>query len=304
MPLAQYIFMNGEIVPWEQATIHAFSPAAKYGAGVFEGIRGYWNDEQEQLYVFRLDDHLNRLHYSQTMMRFDELIAPQVLSEQVIELLRANAFREHVHIRPSVYVDGHGGSAARGPIGVSIVAVPRGTPERVEKGCSVQVSSWSRISDRAMPARVKANANYQNSRFAAVQATVDGYDTALMINHRGFIAEGPGMCFFMVRDGVPVTPSVTSDILESITRSTVLTLLRDRLGRTPLERDVDRSELYAAEEAFFCGTGWEITPITSIDRLAVGDGEAGTITRELQRVYFDVVHGRVPDYSDWCTPVY
>ena len=303
-PPARYVFFDGAIVPWADARVHVFSPAVKYGAGVFEGIRGYWNDDHQQMYVFRLAEHMQRLHYSQLMMRFDRIIDVDHVAEQILELVRANHHRETLHIRPNVFVAGYGESGARTPVSLAITAVPRPLPQRVESGCSVQVSAWQRVPDRAMPMQVKANANYNNAPFAAVQAQLDGYETALFLNDRGKVSEGPGMCFFMIRDGVPVTPSITSDILESITRDTVLTLSRERLGVEPVERDIDRSELFAADEAFFCGTGWEITPVTSIDRLPVGAGEVGPLTRALQRIYFDIVHARVDNYPHWRTAVY
>lgn len=304
MSRPRFVIFDGEIVPWDEARVHVFSPAVKYGAGVFEGIRGYWNEEHEQLYVFRLAEHMQRLDYSQRMMRFEPVVDVGMIADRTLALLRANEVRETVHIRPTVLVDGEGESSAQGPTLLAITAVPRPLPERVKTGCSAQVSSWERVSDRAMPMRVKANANYNNARFAALQAKHDGYESAIFLNRNGKLAEGPGMCLFLVRDGIPITPSITSDILESITRATVLELLRDRLGRAPLERDVDRSELGAAQEAFFCGTGWEITPITRIDGMPVGDGTVGPLTRELQRVYFDVVHNRVAGYGEWCTPVW
>ena len=284
--------------------MHVHSPAAKYGAGVFEGIRGYWNPEHEQMYLFRLEDHLRRLRLSQVLMRFEAVIDEQTVSRQIVDLLRASEFRETVHVRPTVYVDGTGGSGARGPVGIAITAVPRPSTGFVEIGCSAQVSSWARIADAVMPARVKASANYNNARYAAIQAEEDGYDTAILLNGRGKVSEGPGMCLFMVRRGIPVTPTVSSDILESITRSTVLKLLGEFPGPKPVERDIDRSELYSAEEAFFCGTGWEVTPLTSIDRLKVADGAVGPLTRRLQSAYFDIVHARVDDHASWRTPVY
>lgn len=295
------VYFNDDFVPWAEATLHVYSPAVKYGAGVFEGIRGYWSDADECMHLFRVADHLRRLEYSQKMMRFDRLFTADEIAAPLIELIRRNEFRESVHIRPTVYVDGAGESAAQGPVDVFIVAIPRGTPEHVHTGCRVQVSSWQRSSDLAMPSRVKANANYNNARFAAIQANVDGYDTALMLNARGQVAEGPGMCIFIVRGGVPTTPSVTSNILESITRATLIDLLRDQLGLTSVEREIDRSELYDAEEAFFCGTLWEITPITEFDGIPVGDGKIGPVTKKLQRAYFDLVTGIAPDPHGWRT---
>jgi branched-chain amino acid aminotransferase len=267
-------------------------------------VRGYWNESKKELYVFRLREHAARLVYSQRAMRFAEIVDEDTIIRTTLEVLRANQFREPVHIRPTVYVDGHGSPGARGPIGFAVTAIPMAIPARVEKGCSAQVSSWQRISDRAMPARVKANANYNNSRFATIQSETDGYDAAIMLNSHGHVAEGPGMCLFIIRDGVPVTPGVANDILESITRDAILKIFADHLGREPVERDVDRSELYAAQEAFFCGTAWEVTPVTSVDRVPVGTGEVGPITRQLQAIYVDVAHARRSEYPEWRLPVY
>ncbi len=303
-PLAPYIGMNGEIVPWADAKIHAFSPAVKYGAGIFEGIRGYWNDDRQEMYVFKLVEHMQRLEFSQKVMGFERIVDAKEMADQTLALLRACNFRETVHIRTAVVVDGYGESGATGPITTFITAVPRPLPKKVVDGVEAQVSSWQRIPDHAMPMRVKANANYNNGRLASIQAKRDGYDAALMLNTRGKVSEGPGMCFFMIRNGRAITPSTSNDILESITRDTLIELLKDDLGMPTEERDVDRSELYAADEAFFCGTGWEITPIRTIDRLAVGDGKVGGLTKKLQDRYFAIAKGTVSDYADWCTPVY
>ena len=293
------IYFKDRVVPWHEARVHVFSPAVKYGAGVFEGIRGYWNADREEMYLFRVPEHMKRLHYSQVMMRFSPIIDSQRVHDALLEMMRANNFRETVHIRTTVYVDGDGESAARGPTELAITAVPRPLPQRVSSGVHAQISSWQRIPDAAMPMRAKANANYNNSRMAAIQASEDGYDAAIMLNGRGKVSEGPGMCLFVIRDGVPITPSVTNDILESITRETLLTVLREDLNLDPVERDLDRSEIIASQEAFFCGTGWEITPITHVDRIAIGDGQVGPITQRIQQRYFDLVHGRSNDRSEW-----
>jgi len=297
------VYLNGEFVPWAEARVHVFSPAMKYGAGVFEGIRGYWTEADGQMQIFRLRDHLLRLEFSQKVMRFERIFSADEVAEPLIELIRRNDFSENVHIRPTVYVDGDGESGAQGPIGISITAVRRGSKAMVKNGCRVQVSSWQRLSDLAMPTRVKANANYNNSRMAAMQAKTDGYDTALMLNAAGHVSEGPGMCFFMVRGGKPVTPSITSNILESITRATVIDLLHEVFDLPTHERDVDRSELYDADEAFFCGTGFEVTPILEIDGMAVGDGKIGPLTKKLQDAYFDLVTGKAADDRGWLTAV-
>ena len=304
MAKAKYIYFNEKIVPWEEAKIHIFSPVAKYGIGVFEGIRGYWNAGAREMYLFRLMEHMGRLMYSQTVMRFDRIIDEQKLIEGTIKLIRANELKENVHVRVQLYLDGEGDVSACGPVGIAITAVPRPVPKQVNTGIKSHVSSWIRISDLAMPARVKCNANYHNGRLAMLQAKNDGYDAPILLNQAGKVSEGPTMCFFMVRGGRIITPSLTNDVLESITRSTVLQLTSEQNGMEPTERDVDRSELYAAEEAFFCGTGWEITPIISIDGLPVGAGVVGPVVRQLQKSYFDVVNGTVSAHSEWRTPVY
>ncbi len=292
------VHFNGRYVPWRDATVHVFSPFAKYGAAVFEGVRGYWSETRGKMLLFRLREHMERLELSQRIMRFDRIVAADEMCDAALELVRRNGFRTSVHIRPTVYVDGEGESSARSPIGCFITAVPRGTPQRVTDGCTAQVSSWERISDRSMPARAKVNANYNNSRLAGIQARIDGYDAAIMLNSRGKVAEGQGMCLFLVRNGVAVTPSVTSDILESITRDTVLALLGE-MGIDTVERDVDRSEFFAASEAFFCGTGWEITPINAVDGSPIGAGRPGSITKCLQRAYFDLVTGVSGEHPEW-----
>ena len=304
MARAKYIYFNEKIVPWDEAKIHIFSPVAKYGIGVFEGIRGYWNADAREMFLFRLGEHMDRLRYSQTVMRFDRITDGHKLIDGMIALIRANELKENIHIRVQLYLDGEGDVSACGPVGTAITAVPRPVPKQVTNGIKSHVSSWIRISDLAMPARVKCNANYHNARLAMLQARLDGYDAPILLNQAGKVSEGPTMCFFMVRGGRIITPSVTNDLLESITRSTVLQLASEQNGIEPVERDVDRSELYAADEAFFCGTGWEITPIISIDGLPVGTGMVGPVVRQLQKTYFDVVNGHIPAHSEWRTPVY
>ncbi len=303
MERPKYIFLNDEIVPWEDAKVHVSTVAFKFGTAVFEGLRAYWNEQQQQMFLFQMDAHMHRLEFSQKFMRFEEPFDAAYVTEKTIELLRANEFRTTVHSMATVFVEGFGGQTVSGPIGLAITAGPRRDPRLQENGCTAQVSSWQRVSDNAMPMRVKCNANYQNGRLAGLQAMADGYDTAILLNSRGRVAEGPGMCFFMLRNGVVSTPHTSSDILESITRSTVLELLRES-GIETHERDIDRSELAAAEEAFFCGTAWEITPVVAIDRLNVGNGEVGSMVRELQDRFFSVATGESTDHPEWRTPVY
>ena len=304
MAKTKYVFFNGEIVPHDEARVHVGTTAFKFGAAVFEGVRGYWNEQHEQLYLFRMPEHMQRLVYSQRMMRFDEIFQEAYVTEKVLDLIRANDVRETLHLVPTVFVNGRGGPETRGPVALSITANPGFTRGFVETGCTVQVSSWQRVPDNAMPVRVKCNANYQNGRLAAVQARDDGYDTALLLNSRGKVSEGPGQCFFMIRDGKAITPSTSNDILESITRDSIIQLLPRYCGVEVEERDVDRSELAAAEEAFFCGTAWEVTPVVDIDRLPVGTGEIGPVVRQLKDAYFRVAKGMVDDCAGWRMPVY
>jgi branched-chain amino acid aminotransferase len=304
MATPEFVFMEDQIVPWDQGTVHVDSAAFKFGSAVFEGLRGYWNAEDGEMYLFRMAEHMNRLVYSQRFMRYDEILSPDFVTEKTVELIRANGFKgENVHIMTTAYIAGRGGQNVTGPIGLAITAQERPRTAKITEGISAQVSSWMRVPDNAMPMRAKVNANYQNGRLATLQAQGDGYDTAIFLNSRGKVSEGPGMCFFIVRDGVPITPHTSSDILESITRSTVLQLLAE-MGTPAVERDIDRSELVAAEEAFFCGTAWEVTPVTSIDKLPVGDGAVGPLTKRLQDAYFNVCHGTTGAHPEWRLPVY
>lgn len=304
MASPRFAFLNGSIVPWDQAQVHIASVGFRFGTGVFEGIRAYWNEDQQQLHVWQLAEHLQRLIYSQRFMRFERIFQPDYVAEQLIALLQANEFRETLHIMATSFISGPGLPQALGPVDLAIAASPSKRPQSRTQGCRVQVSAWQRVADAAMPMRVKCNANYQNGRLASVQALADGYDTALMLNSRGKVAEGPGMCFFLFRDGQAITPTVTNDILESITRRTVITLLQEHLEVPVVERDIDRSELVAAEEAFFCGTAWEVTPVVEIDRLPVGEGVPGPRVMALQGLFLDLAEGRSELYPAWRTPVY
>jgi branched-chain amino acid aminotransferase len=299
----KFAMLDGKVVAWDDATVHVSSVAFKYGSAVFEGIRAYWNTNEEELFVFQLDEHLLRLGFSQKFMRFSEPIGLDGLREGVLELLRANRFKQNVHITITAFISGGGLMTATGPVSFSAIAAPRPPIDSVAKGCSVQTSAWRRTPDTSAPTRVKCNANYQNGRLASLQAAADGYDTALMLNQAGKVSEGPAMCFFMVRDGVLVTPSRTSDILESITRSTLINLAQEM--SIPIEeRSVDRSELVAADEAFFCGTAWEVTPIATLDRLPVGRGDVGPVTAALGARLMAIASGSTADYPEWRTAVY
>ncbi len=300
----QYMILNGELVPYAEARIHAQAVGLRYGANIFEGIRAYWNDEREELYLFRHEDHLRRLQRSMKLMRFEPPWSLRELREPLLTLLRANGFREDLHVWQQVFLAGEGAPDVGGPLGMSIYCGPRGRVKKSEGGLDGCVSSWARISDAAMPPRIKCSANYHNGRLALLQAKADGYDCTVLLNSRGKVAEAPGACLFIVRDGVPITPPITSDILESITRATLIQLFPEVHELPVQEREIDRSELYVADELFLCGSGWEITPVVSVDRYRIGDGTIGPVTRAIQETYFSVVRGRGELHKDWLTPVY
>lgn len=295
--------VNGKTVPFEQATVHLMSPAMRYGLNVFEGLRGYWNDAEKQLYVFRLAEHLERFDQSIRLLRFKAEFDMDTIGKATIDLLRADGHRANCHIRTTAYLDGIGEHHVTGPVSWMVYAGPRPRGNKVATGIAAHVSTWRRMSDNALPPRIKCGANYANARLARFQAQVDGYDDAIMLNDAGKVGEGPGACIFLVRKDRLITPSITSGILESITRDTILTLARER-GLAIEERSVDRTELYASDEAFFAGSAAEVLPITSVDRMAVGSGAVGPVTAQLQKDYFDAVEGRAKIKKGWLTPVW
>lgn len=300
----EYVFLDTQMVPYRDACVHIMTPCVKYGQLVFEGIRAYWNDTDHQLYLFRLRDHSRRLLQSCALMRYDHLFAEDTFSSANISLLRELSCKEDMHIRQMVFLDGDGRLGARGPVRMAAVALPRGRNVDAVEGLHVSISSWIRIDDTSMPPRIKAAANYHNGRLGLLQAQLDGYDSTIFLNKAGKVAEGSGACVFMVRDSVAVTPPVTSGILESITRSTLMEISATELNMCVFEREIDRTELYTADEVFFCGTGAEVTPILSIDRHEVGNGGVGHYTERLREAYLNVARGSHQQYRCWLTPVY
>lgn len=302
-----YAWLDGEIVAWENATVHVSTDLVLRGANVFEGMRGYWNEDEEEMYIFRNAEHLKRLRDSCKIMRMSLPYSDEELTQAFKELIQKNGFKGGVHFRPVVYF-AEGESNAFHPdeirTGVFIIAFSRPHSKAIFEGVHSCTSTWRRNSDIATPSRIKAAGNYQNSRLAHVEARVKGFSSPIMLNERGKVSEGPASCFMMVRDGVLITPPVTADILESITRDTLIQLCREDLGIEVVEREVDRSELYIADEAFFCGSGAEVTPMVSLDHYPIGDGAVGPITKLLQEYYFKVTEGRVEKYHKWLIPVY
>lgn len=300
----KFIFYNGEIIPYGEAKIHVMTPAVKYGATIFEGIRGYWNEDKGEILLFRLEDHLLRLLQSIKLMRMEADYTLGQMAKWITSVVRANEFRQDIHIRQMVFVEGRGPSHATSPVGMSIAAMPMERFYDVENGIKVAVSSWDRIGESSMPPRIKCAANYQNSRLAAIQAKLDGYDTAIFLNSRGKVSETVNACTFIVKAGTTITPTVTDDILEGITRDTVLRLCSEQLRISAVEREIDRTELYRADEVFICGSAVEITPVVEVDCYRIGEGKPGKITRQIQSAYQNLVRGKVRGYERWLTPVY
>ena len=304
MPTEPKMYLNGKIVDYADCKIHAFASVVKYGTGVFEGLRGYWNADAKQLYIFRLREHMERIRFGMKAMRYADIPPLDELERSIIEVSRANAIRATTHYRMIAYLDGDDELSTTGPTGIVVGAVVRGSSQRVESGMAAMISSYTRIADNALPPRVKCTANYVNNRAAELEAKAGGYDGALMLTQEGKLSEASGACCFLVRNGKLITPDLSSDILESITRETVIELARSKLGLTVEERRIDRSEIAAADEMFACGSGWEVVPITSVSRIDVGDGKPGPVTRSVQNAYFEIVHGRTNTHPTWLTPVW
>jgi branched-chain amino acid aminotransferase len=295
--------LNGELVPFAEARISVMAPGLTFAVAVFEGLRAYWNTDHKQLYLFRLDDHLRRLRFSMRVVEIGDEDAALGFDQQILDVLRANNMSEDVYVRVQTYVDDWGDMSASDPMGSSVVCRRRPRVAAFSAGKHFCVSSWRRNADDASPPRLKATGNYLNSRLAGLEAKRSGFDGAVILNRDGSVSEGPGGCLFLVRKGVLITPPVTAGILESITRDTLLVLAAE-MGVECVERDVGRTELYLADELFYCGTGQEVVPVLSVDRKAVGNGESGPITAALQARYDQLVRGELDTHAQWLTPVY
>ena len=300
----QFVWVDGKLVPWNEATIHITAVGTAGVSLVYEGICAYWNAEARTLFVFQLDAHLDRLAQSMRLTRMKQPIPTAALKEGLLALLRANKYVEDVYIRPFAFVESTSYSGmSTDQARIVINTMPNPAPVRSGRAVHACVSSWSRLTDNIMPPRVKASSNYLNGRYAMEEAKRNGYDAALLLSPNGKVAEAPGACLMIVRDGKVITPSVTSGILESITRETIIRLCRAVLQVEVIEREVDRTELYIAREAFLCGTGSEITPLASIDRFTLGDGMMGPTTRQIETLYHDLVRDIDARHPEWRSEV-
>lgn len=299
-------YFNQQYVPVEEAKISIMTHAFNYGTGLFEGIRGYYNAEEDNVLIFRLPEHVTRLMNNAKVLCMDVPEDNAAIEKICVELVRKSGFKEGVYLRPILFKD----QESLGPTVHGVTSslccyiIKLGDYCDTESGLDVAVSSWRRLSDNAIPTRVKSTGSYINSSLAASEAKSAGFHEAIFLREDGSVAEGSAMNLFMVQDGNLITPPKNADILVGITRNTVIQLAQEVFGLKVIERPIARTELYTCEELFFCGTGAQVAPVRSVDRRRVGTGQTGEITKKLQDLYFDVVQGKVPEYRHWCCPVY
>ena len=299
-------YFGGEYVPTEEANVSILSHAFNYGTGLFEGIRGYYSAEEDNVLIFRLKEHVDRLVRNFNLLCMDVPENREAIEAICVEVVKRSAFREGVYIRPICYKSENLLTPLVHGIESSLCCwvIKLGDYVDVVSGLDVGVSSWRRLSDNAIPSRAKTTGGYINSALARSEADQSGFDEAIMLSEDGTVSEGSAMNLFMVMDGRLITPPPTADILVGITRNTAIELAREELGLEVVERPIGRTELYVCDELFFSGTGAQIAPVRSVDRRLVADGNPGPISKQLQTLYFDVVQGKVEKYRDWCTPVY
>lgn len=298
----EYVWMDGKLVKWNEAKVHVLTHALHYGTGVFEGIRGYWNGSQ--MYIFRLQDHVKRLINSAKVYGFDPVYDSDGWSRAILETIKANNLKCNVYIRPLLIV-------GYGFIGLSLkdhemqaIVITLPFEKYFEKpGVHAMISTWRRISEMSNPPSAKVTGHYTNSVLAKMEALNNGFDEAIFLDINGQVSEGSGENIFIVKNGVIYTPPPSCGILEGITRDTVIKIARE-LGYRVVEKEITRTELYLADEAFFTGTAAEVTPILSVDRRLIGNGEIGPITKALKEKYERIVKGQEPKYMHWLTPVY
>ncbi len=306
MALPKFAYFEGKIVPYSEAKVGVMTHALNYGTAAFGGVRAYWNDEEQQLFIFRPHDHFKRLLRSARLlcMHFDH--TPESLTQVLKDLLRAEDAHEDMYIRPLIY-------KADEMIGVkchdmtdeiTIFTVPFGRYVSNDTGAHVTISGWRRIDDNTIPARGKISGAYVNSALIKTDALRAGFDEALVLTQDGHISEGSAENIFMVRDGVLITPPVYENILEGITRRTIIHLAQEELGVPVVERPIDRTEVYICDELFMTGTAAQVTAVTKVDHRPVGDGQMGPITAQLRTLYNRVVRGQEAKYREWLVPVY
>lgn len=305
MDLPRHAYFKGKIVPYEEAKIGVATHALNYGTAVFGGLRGYWNEEKQHLYVFRPLEHFHRFLYSCRLLLIDLEHTPESLTSIMLDLLRADGYRQDIYIRPLAYKSDE-------QIGVrlhnlshelTMFALPFGQYIKNDTAAHVMISSWRRIDDNVIPARGKISGAYVNSALIKTEAALNGYDDALVLTQDGHITEGSAMNVFIVRDGTLITPPVTENILEGITRRTVIELAREELKIPVVERPIDRSEVYIADEVLLTGTAAQITAVTRVDHRPISGGVMGPVTTKLRHLFNQIVRGNHPKYMHWLLEV-
>ncbi|MGH7685558.1 MAG: branched-chain amino acid transaminase [Candidatus Dormibacteria bacterium] len=302
---SSWVYFEGSIARYADAKLGLLTHALHYGTGVFEGIRAYWNADREQLYTVRMADHYQRLHDNARALQMHHTVNVDELCAVTNDLLRRNEFREDAYVRPILFksAESIGVKLHDVPDSLGIVTLPLGNYIGTE-GIRCMVSSWRRIDDTMAPVRTKCTGLYINAALAKSEALEGGFDEAIMLTHDGHVSEGSGENLFVVRRGVLSTPASSDNILEGITRDCVIHLAREEMGLDVVERSIDRSELYLADEVFMVGTAAQVAPVVEVDRRRVGDGEPGPMTNRLQQLYLDAMTGRNAKYAEWLTPVY
>ncbi|MGJ5816231.1 branched-chain amino acid transaminase [Paludibaculum fermentans] len=299
------IYFNNQFVPLRDANVNILTHGLHYGTGVFEGIRGYWVPEEEELFLVRCEDHYHRWKANCRILEIDPPKSAEELTEITAELVRRNNFRTDIYVRPLSYMSSaRVGVRPDGQHSFAIAAIPFGVYLDSAKGIHAGVASWRRVEDQALPARGKICGAYVNSVLATTEAHYHGYDEAILLNQNGHVAEGSTCNIFIVRHGKLITPPPSDNILEGLVRDSVITLARREMHMDVIERSIDRSELYVADEVFFTGTAVEVAPVTMVDHRTVGCGNIGFVTGHIRELYMQATRGRIADYHAWLHPAY
>jgi len=304
--LPSFAYFNGKIVPYSEAKVGVMNHTLNYGTGAFAGVRGYWNDDEKELFVFRPLDHYKRFINSMKLLRADLDFTPEQLTQITLELLQAEDKKQDMYLRPLLYMSDEiiGVRLHNLNPAVTIFAVPFDKYVSNDTGAHVTFSSWRRVDDNMVPARGKITGSYINTALIKTDAVLAGFDEALVLNVDGHLSEGSAENIFMVRDGVIITPRITDNILEGITRRTIMELAREELGIEVVERSIDRTEVFLCDEFFMTGTAAQVTAVTQVDNRKIGTGEMGPITAQLRDLYINTVRGKIEKYRHWNEPVF
>jgi branched-chain amino acid aminotransferase len=303
--MSDYAFFNKQFMPLSEAKVGIMTHALHYGTACFEGIRGNWNSQEKQIYLFRTKDHYLRLKKSCNIMKINLPYSLDELCQLTTELVKRTGYQEDIYIRPLAYKSSQA-------LGVRlhnleddffIFTTPFGNYLDIERGARCCISSWRRVDNNMIPARAKITGIYANNALAKTEAWENGYDEAIMLTQDGHVSEGSGENIFLILDGKLYTPPSSDNILMGITRDTVIKIAKNELGIESIERSIDRSELYIADECFITGTAAHLTPVIEVDHRQIGSGKVGEITRKLQQIYFDILRGKNHKYLNWCTPI-